>query len=121
MSAQVINFNKQKTFTLESARELLPVIYRVTLESQKHVSSLVSCLEAIREESSDKARELEARINQAVEQWQGKMKKLGVEGKGLWLVDFDAGNGYFCWKYPETSLDHFHSYTEGFQARVKVN
>ena len=43
---------------------------------------------------------------------------MGLEIKGLWLVDFDSGAGYYCWKYPESSLGHFHGYDEGFSGRV---
>ena len=42
------------------------------------------------------------------------------EIKGLWLVDFDSGAGYYCWKYPEPSLDYFHGYEEGFAGRLPL-
>jgi hypothetical protein len=41
--------------------------------------------------------------------------------KGLWLVDFDSGDGYWCWAYPEADLGHWHSYEGGFGARVPVD
>ena len=41
-----------------------------------------------------------------------------AKGSGLWIST--CGTGYYCWKFPETSLEHFHGYTEGFKARVKV-
>ncbi len=46
---------------------------------------------------------------------------MGLEIKGVWLVDFDSGGGYYCWKYPETGLNHFHSYDEGFSGRLPLN
>ena len=36
------------------------------------------------------------------------------------LVDWDAGDGYFCWRYPEPALAHFHGYEEGFAGRVPI-
>ena len=45
---------------------------------------------------------------------------LGLEVKGLWLVDFDSGAGYYCWKYPESSLEYFHGYDEGFSGRLPL-
>ena len=40
--------------------------------------------------------------------------------KGLWLVDFDNGNGYYCWRWPEPELAYFHGYDEGFDGRVRI-
>ncbi|MBI3607499.1 MAG: DUF2203 family protein [Nitrospirae bacterium] len=48
------------------------------------------------------------------------MVQLGCEVKGLWLVDFDNGEGYYCWKYPEDELEYFHEYTSGFSGRTKI-
>ena len=31
----------------------------------------------------------------------------GLEVKGLWLVDFDNGSGYYCWQYPEEGLQFY--------------
>ena len=45
---------------------------------------------------------------------------LGVEIKGLWLVDFDNGSGYYCWQHPEPSLSHYHGYEDGFAGRMKI-
>jgi hypothetical protein len=48
------------------------------------------------------------------------MEALGVEVKGLWLVDFDNGSGYYCWQWPEEGLEYFHGYEEGFEARSRI-
>jgi hypothetical protein len=44
----------------------------------------------------------------------------GVEVKGLWLIDFDNGSGYYCWRHPEPGLHFFHSYEDGFSGRVPI-
>lgn len=117
---KVIQLNRKKVFKIEEARELLPLVRRITEEASQRVSGHLSVLEAIREKDSSKAKDLEDKVNKLITDWQTKIEKLGAEGKGLWLVDFDCGNGYYCWKFPEEKLDHFHSYSEGFQARVKI-
>ncbi len=48
------------------------------------------------------------------------MEALGVEVKGLWLVDFDNGSGYYCWRWPERELAFFHGYDEGFAGRTRI-
>ena len=40
-------------------------------------------------------------LRDIVEAWAEAVRALGLEVKGLWLVDFDNGEGYYCWKYPE--------------------
>jgi hypothetical protein len=117
----VFELNRKKVFSLKEARELLPIVRRVTEESSNKVKGLLSLLEAVRDRDTEKSKEIEDKINRFVEEWQTKIEKLGAEGKGLWLVDFDCGTGYYCWKFPEEKLEHFHSYTEGFQARVKLD
>ena len=46
---------------------------------------------------------------------------LGADVKGLWLVDFDTGAGYYCWKWPEEELAYFHGYEEGFAGRARTS
>ena len=52
--------------------------------------------------------------------WTRDMEILGVVVKGLWLVDFDSGEGYYCWKYPEPAVSHYHGYDDGFPGRIKI-
>ena len=64
--------------------------------------------------------ETEEERQELVREWVRQLSTLGVEIKGLWLVDFDSGAGYYCWKYPEPSLDYFHGYEEGFAGRLPL-
>lgn len=56
-----------------------------------------------------------------VGRWADSVMGLGIDVKGIWLVDFDNGSGYYCWQYPEESLQYFHGYEDGFGGRVKLN
>lgn len=62
-----------------------------------------------------------AAYQEVVMEWAESIAGLGIEVKGLWLVDFDSGGGYYCWRYPEPALQYFHGYEEGFGGRVKLN
>jgi hypothetical protein len=53
--------------------------------------------------------------------WAQQVQSLGAEVKGLWLVDWDSGDGYFCWRFPEETLAFFHTYEEGFAGRLPIN
>jgi regulator of sirC expression with transglutaminase-like and TPR domain len=96
----------RRTFTLDQARSLLPQVRRIT--------------DAAVERFEELAEELESERQDVAERWARDVRALGVEVKGLWLVDFDSGAGYYCWKYPEPGLDHFHGYDEGFTGRLKI-
>lgn len=96
----------KKTFTYEEASALLPEIQRITNEA-------VAEARALPDGAEEEAKQLLA-------QWMEDIASLGVEVKGLWLVDFDCGSGYYCWQYPEPSLQYFHGYEEGFGGRVPM-
>ena len=50
------------------------------------------------------------------------VRNLGVEVKGLWLADFDSGDGYYyCWKLGEDDIEHFHRYETGFAGRRPIS
>lgn len=64
--------------------------------------------------------DVQARIDEIVTEWAQAIIAKGVEVKGLWLVDFDSGSGYYCWRYPETGLHFFHSHEDGFRGRMPI-
>ena len=65
--------------------------------------------------------EYEAAYQEIVQSWVDEVTSLGCEVKRLWLVDWDNGGGYYCWRYPEESLGFFHTYEDGFQGRIPIN
>lgn len=113
----VIEILGPRRFTLAEASRLLPLVYRLTDDVSREVKGLVHCLETLPDKKSDRALELEARVDGLIQKWQGKINKLGAHPKGLWLVDFDHGAGYFCWKFPETAISYEHGYQDGFSGR----
>lgn len=96
----------RRVFTLDEARALLPRVKDLTAEAVLRYGQLSGELEGERES--------------VVEEWIREVRSLGVEIKGLWLVDFDSGAGYYCWKYPEPAINHFHGYEEGFGGRLPL-
>jgi hypothetical protein len=115
----VIEINQKRLFTLDDARLLLPVVRRVTKGAFDQVKTLSTQLSYIKDKSQRS--ELEQRIQALFQEWQDKVRKLGCEAKGMWLVDFDSGEGYYCWHYPEPNIEYFHGYFEGFRGRVRIH
>ncbi len=116
--SEIITIQKNKVFNLSQAVDLLPLIYRLTEDSSKQVKYLMSCVDALQDKNSETSLNLQERINLIIERWQNKLERLGVKPKGLWLADFDNGQGYFCWKYPETQILFHHGYQDGFTGRI---
>ncbi|WII72764.1 DUF2203 domain-containing protein [Bdellovibrio sp. 22V] len=116
----VVEINRNKTFTLQDARRLLPIIYRMTEESSREVKTHLNRIEAFSDKSHPSVAIIEAEINAIIDRWQSKIEKLGAQPKGLWMADFDNGDGYYCWKYPEVEINHWHGYQDGFSGRILI-
>ena len=96
----------KKIFSYEEAAALLPDVRRLTGEAVERIDALSE--EAVQDYQS------------VVEQWAASVMSLGIEVKGLWLIDFDSGSGYYCWQWPEPGLQYYHGYEEGFGGRVML-
>ena len=107
-AAFVTSAQQKRLFTLEEARTLLPRVKEITSDAVFKFARLAET-----EESEDERQAV-------VGDWAREILALGAEIKGLWLVDFDSGAGYYCWKYPEASLEYFHGYEEGFAGRLPL-
>jgi hypothetical protein len=110
-----------RVFSLEEARAEMPRVRSITEPVFVLASSLAEELEKAEEAGDEtRAEELRERLQDLVQSWSETMRSLGADVKGLWLVDFDSGDGYWCWAWPETALDHWHSYEAGFRGRMPV-
>lgn len=117
---EIISYNTTRIFSLEDAQKLLPLVYRLTEESSKETKYLMSCINALADKKSYRAQEIQKQIDAIIDRWQNKLERLGVRPKGLWLADFDNGEGYFCWKFPEVEILFKHGYHDGFTGRIAI-
>lgn len=108
----------RKIWTIEEAKKIFPIIYKITEEYYIKVELLYSQLEEILPENIHE--QIEEEIQKLIQLWAMKMFELGLEVKGLWLVDFDHGNGYYCWKYNEPDILYEHDYYSGFKGRKRI-
>lgn len=109
----------RRTFSYEEALESFPAVRDLTRAAQRRVEALVNNLRS-HDELEARRREIDDEIERIAEAWAQEVRALGCEVKGLWLVDWDSGGGYYCWKYPEHTVAHFHGYEEGFAGRVPI-
>lgn len=107
-------------FSYEEALQTFPAVKEITEQAVRQIEALVNQLQS-RDEMEKRREELEEATHGIIQAWAAEVVSIGCEVKGLWLVDWDSGDGYYCWKYPEISLAHFHGYEEGFDGRVPIN
>lgn len=104
----------RKIFTMREAMDLLPRVQELTKAAVERANKLTEQMQAA-EPHFD---ELEVRYHGVIRDWAESITRLGPEVKGLWLVDFDSGDGiYYCWRHPEPTLEYFHDYDGGFSGR----
>jgi hypothetical protein len=116
---------ERRIFSLADARNLLPTVKALTADAAETAEELAAELESLAADPEHQTLEgerdrLNVELNRVVARWAVRIQELGLEAKGLWLVDFDNGHGYYCWKHPEEALLHFHGYEEGFAGRMKI-
>lgn len=109
-----------RIFSYDEALSTFPTVRDLTAAAVRQVEALVNVVQS-RDEMEARQDELETACQTIVEAWAREVSSIGCEVKGLWLVDWDSGDGYYCWKYPEETISHFHSYEEGFTGRLPIN
>ncbi len=108
-----------RLFSLSQAQQLLPAVQELTSETVTEFEAVSARLHQI-DESHPEHAALMAQLDGLVDAWATQLRELQLEVKGLWLVDFDNGEGYYCWAYPERTISHFHGYEDGFAGRMKI-
>ena len=105
---------KARTFTYEEACRLLPEVREITRLAVERMAVITEASDEVCEGDFDSA------ADAILHEWAAAMSALGLEVKGAWLVDFDSGAGWYCWKWPEEALEFFHGYDEGFAGRIRL-
>jgi len=111
---------ESRTFTYDEALATFPAVRDLTAAAVRQIEAIYNRVQS-RDEAERRSDEIEGAINEIIEGWAAQILALGCEVKGLWLVDWDSGDGYYCWRYPEEAIAHFHGYEEGYAARVPIN
>lgn len=116
---QIAACNDPRVFTLTEAQALFPLVRRLTQGAYQELEPVRRALEAM-VPTNPSILDVERQYEAIVKRWVGKMERLGLVVKGLWLVDFDTGDGYLCWKFPELRIGYYHGYHGGYSNRVPL-
>jgi hypothetical protein len=117
---EIVRILQPTKFTLNEAKDILPVVKKITKEAVEQFLILEEKLQHFQNDP-EKWKAVEQEIAEVLNHWSNKILKLGCLPKGIWLVDFDNGKGYFCWRYGDENILYFHGYQEGFAGRQVIN
>lgn len=117
---QIGSVEEPRIFYLEEAKALFPLVWQITHQAYTKLQPVKCRLENMLA-TDPRMVAVEKEYEAIVKQWVRKMERLGVVVQGLWLVDFDTGDGYLCWRYPELKIGHYHDYTVGFADRQPLS
>lgn len=105
----VVPIHSRRTFTREEAEDLLPVVRRITEKVSQEIADLQEQIRYV-PHTEQLYHRLYSQIELSVRRWAIKISKLGCEPRGMWLVDFDSGSGWFTWRLGDEGLAFFHSH-----------
>jgi len=113
--------DSRRVFSFDEARRLVPQLRDRTESAIARLRDLAEATDAegLRKDEADRG-ELEEAAAAILHDWAKSIEEMGIEVKGPWLVDFDSGAGYYCWRWPEESLEFFHDYETGFAGRIPI-
>lgn len=95
--------NQSKTFTYEEAMELIPLLIHISSKTKREVNVLNSQLSFVKN-NSDKAISIQEKINQELQNWSEKVRRLGTIPVSLCKVRIPGVDAQYLWEYPEKKL-----------------
>ena len=118
----------RRIFSYDDALATFPLVRDLTAAAVRQFEAVLRAAGSRQEEGGEEEgtgeehrQRAEEACDRIVQIWTREVTALGCEVKGRWLVDWDSGDGYYCWRFPEQTIGHFHTYEEGFAGRVPVN
>ena len=110
----------KRIFSYDEALSTFPLVRDLTAAAVRQIEALITNLDS-HDELDSRRGEIEDARERIVQAWVREVTNLGCEVKGAWLVDWDSGDGYYCWQFPEQAIAYFHTYDEGFSGRLPIN
>lgn len=95
--------NQSKTFSHEEALDLVPLLMHISSKTKRELNVLNSQLSFFKT-NSDKAQNIQEKINNSLQTWSDKVRRLGAIPVSLCKVRIPGEDGHYLWEYPEKRL-----------------
>lgn len=116
VSRHLIHSCEFRSLSLLDAEELLPVVGNITRLAVIKLKPVQARLHAM-VPADPRQEKIRSQYQRCVEQWIGKIERLGLHTPGLWQVGFDGGQGWYCWQFPDRRIRYFLEYGDEFSQR----
>jgi hypothetical protein len=100
---QIMPLNQSRTFTHDEALDLIPLLQHISSKTKRELNVLNSQLSFLKT-NSDKAQAIQERINQTLQAWSDKVRRLGAIPVSLCKVRIPGEDSQYLWEYPENRL-----------------
>jgi hypothetical protein len=98
--------NKQNTFSENEALELINLLHLVTQKSKNKINAISGHIN-YNKNNSKQAQYYQGLLNNEIQKWSEKVRRLGVVPLSLYKVKVQAHDGsYYTWEFPSIDLIH---------------
>lgn len=96
--------DQERAFTDREANDLIDLFIAITSKSKNEINALSSQLE-YHKGMPHQADAIQFRLNQAIQKWSEKIRRLGGIPLALYKVKIPAVNGHYIWEFPNSLLE----------------
>ena len=111
---KVIEICVDRTWTLQEAREILPLLKKVFEKHESRIKILLDNQRFFMKTQAPMAaiKSCDDGISHELKLMGGKFLKLGIKVYGNNFIGFDSGEWFWSYQYPEEDISYFHGYVE---------
>ena len=99
----ISHLSQPRHFTNDEALELISLLVVISERAKKEINNYNAQL-AYFKNNADKTTMLQEKINQTLQTWSDKMRRLGAMPMAFLKVKIPSEQGFYYWEYPSTSF-----------------
>ncbi|MCB0271376.1 MAG: DUF2203 family protein [Bdellovibrionales bacterium] len=117
---QNVSFLKRpRRFTLAQAQNFVSILDGITFMAMELVTPL---MEELKNPLGTQDKQVVTqKVQKIVSMWSEQVLYFGGITRGLWMVDFDCGDGFYTWVYGEKSISSYRTYHQDFSDRTPIS
>jgi len=104
---QIYPLDERKNFSNTEAEDLIPLLTFICSKTQKQLGQLDARMSYFRGRI-DKCQEIQNEMNDVLQLWSEKVRRLGLIPISLNKVRIPSEEGNFVWEYPSKVLERTH-------------